>query len=249
MKVSQGSQPLEQQQNLENIRGKQPREHGKTSGKQQGNKFSEGLNRQDVSLFQEQLRSAEGKSVPVHGKGAFQEEGEGSEQGQTDPLDLSHARLLAASDPAEARSISVSNPSELFSSVRQASTEARVDKAMSAIANQIEQAMRTEAMADKSDGRVLSLTLDANRFGLAGLKVMTTQGGLAVVLERVSGDRVAGEVQAAAQGLMSTLQQRFPDRKIRILDRLEQQEIESVDAGSSSMGGLSSIFAGNSTSS
>ncbi|MFS8181968.1 hypothetical protein ACMG4P_10470 [Pseudovibrio denitrificans] len=249
MKVSQGSQPLEQQQNLESVRGKQPREHGKMAGKQQGNRFSDGLNRHDVSLFQEQLRTAEGKSVPVLAKDALQDEGEGSQQGQTDPLDLSHARLLAASDPAEARSISVSNPSELFSSVRQTSTEARVDKAMTAIANQIEQAMRAEAMADKSDGRVLSLSLDANRFGLAGLKVMSTQGGLAVVLERVTGDRIAGEVQAAAQGLMSTLQQRFPDRKIRILDRLEQQEIESVDAGSSSMMGLSSIFAGNSTTS
>ena len=247
MKVSQGAQPLEQQQNLENVRGKQPREHGKTSGKQQGNRFSDGLNRQDLSLFQEQMRSAEGKSLPVHGKGAFHEESEGSEQGQTDPLDLSHARLLAASDPTEARSISVSTPAELFNSVRQISAEARVDKAMNAITTQIEQAIRAEAAADKSDGRVLSLTLDANRFGLAGLKLMTTQGGLAVVLERVSGDRVAGEVQAAAQGLMSLLQQRFPDRKIRILDRLEQQEVESADAGSSSMGGLSSIFAGNST--
>ncbi|SDR14688.1 hypothetical protein [Pseudovibrio sp. Tun.PSC04-5.I4] len=245
MKVSQGSQPPEPQQNLDSVRGKQPRQNGRMPGKQQDERFSDGLNRHTIDLFQEKMRSAEGKPLPVLSKGAFGEEQEQPSDELPNPLDLSNARLLAASDPVEARSISVSSPSDLLSAARYSSVEARVDKALSAIANQIEQTMRAEALADKSDGRVLSLTLDANRFGFGGLKLMTTHAGLAVVLERVTGDAISGDIQAAAQGLLATLQSRFPDRKIRILDRLDQQELESVEARGNSLSGLSAIFAGN----
>lgn len=245
MKVSQGSQPQDFQNEQAGVQGKSPRQDAQLGKKNTQTKLGGGLNQQDISFFQEQMRMAGAQqAMPVTSKFG-QDQGEGGD-GETGPdmFDLKDARLLATTDPSESRQITVSNPSDLFASSKQVSTEARVDKALNAIATQVEQTIRAEAMADKSDGRMLTLSLDSNKYGIAGLKILSTGTSMSIVLERVGMDGGVSDLQIAAQSLLANLQTRFPDRKIRILDRVGEGETEVAEVDDQNRSSISAILSG-----
>ncbi len=242
MKVSHGSQNHEMQSDFGAKHGKQPREGGKIAGKPVQGRLTDGYRQQQAFAFENEMRAAQ-----LHAPAAEKtdpEEQEDNPKSQIGAVDISNARLLASTDSVESRNILTSSPTELLANSRLNASEARIEKATAAMVTQIEQAVRSEAAADHSASRVLSLSLDVERFGLSGLTLLTTNSSLSVVLERASVDGMPGDIQTAAQSLLSALQSRFPDRKIRILDRLEQGQSEVEEISTSSLMGISNIFAG-----
>jgi len=100
-------------------------------------------------------------------------------------------------------------------------SEAMIEKVI-AVSLQIEKALRVEGLPPHAPMTV-KLRAEGIADGLVGLTIHSEHDLLEIVLERtVAG--VTPELAAAAQSLADRLQQRFPNRAIRIIDRLADRQ-------------------------
>ncbi|WP_068310271.1 hypothetical protein [Polycladidibacter hongkongensis] len=246
MRIPQAPQQPDMRREQTPLQNKERRSEGQVSSNKHGNaRTSHGGDGYALDAFTLEMQAAKvGRAQGNGDAGGFS--GEGSEeqgQGEGDLLDLAGARLLAATDPAEMRASPLSSPIELVVASRQGEAQARVDKTMAAIATQIEQTIRAEVAADKSGGKGLELSFEQSRFGITGLTLLSSPTGLSVVLTCAADEVNPAQLQSAAQSLIGALQSRFPEKKIRVLEKQAaegEQLVTAVDEGLSS---LSAVFA------
>jgi hypothetical protein len=92
-----------------------------------------------------------------------------------------------------------------------------------AVSLQIEKALCVEGLPRWDAPMTVKLNAEGIADGLVGLTINSGPGMLDIVLERtVAG--ITPELAAAAQALVDRLQQRFPNRAIRVIDRLTDRE-------------------------
>jgi hypothetical protein len=108
-------------------------------------------------------------------------------------------------------------------------SEAIVQKVI-AVSLQIERALTVQGLPRWDAPLTVRLNVEGIADGLVGLTINSGPGMLDIVLERTV-EGITPELAAAAQLLADRLQQRFPNRAIRVIDRLADRQRAVSAAG------------------
>jgi hypothetical protein len=149
-------------------------------------------------------------------RGLKQHEGNADEQRQEDDSrELIVALAAPGATPLAGTEVA---PSEALPNL----SEAIVQKVI-AVSLQIERALAVQGLPRWDAPLTVRLNVEGIADGLVGLTINSGPGMLDIVLERTV-EGITPELAAAAQLLADRLQQRFPNRAIRVLDRLTDRQ-------------------------